>query len=270
MKIDIAEIHKFYHSRLGKLAQKYIARKIAYLWPDAVNDIIVGYGYPLPYLERYHPRAEQIAVLMPCFQGASPWPEDKANAVALTQADRLPLRDNSVNRLLIIHALEHSEDPVQLLREAWRVLIDGGCVLIVVPNRRGFWARNPLTPFGVGEPYSGHQLYALIEESLFTPSKPLYALFTPPTQLKVILSAAETLERLGSSGWMNKIGGITLIEAHKQVISPVFERPKPWRSRIFIPNPSPKKFLQGLTKMMGCETFSTLSNSFSLTKDERR
>jgi hypothetical protein len=42
---------------------------------------------------------------------------------------------------------------------------------------------------------------------------------------------------------MKKIGGVTLIEAHKQVISPVFERPAPWRSHIFIPNPSPKKFL---------------------------
>jgi len=242
MKTDIAEFHKFYESRLGKLAQKYIARKISLLWPDAVNDIIVGYGYPLPYIERYYACAAQIAVLMPCFQGASPWPEDQANAVTLTQADRFPLKDNSVNRILIIHALEHSENPLQLLREAWRVLVDGGCVLIVVPNRRGFWARNPRTPFGVGEPYSGYQLYALIEDSLFTPSKPLYALFTPPTRLKGVLTAADTLERLGT-GWMKKIGGVTLIEAHKQVISPVFERPAPWRSRIFIPNPSPKKFL---------------------------
>ena len=239
MNTDIADMHKFYDSQLGKIAQRYISRHIACFWPDTVNDVVVGYGYPLPYIEQYKSCAERILVMMPCFQGAVPWPEENANLVALTQADHLPLQDHSVNRLLIVHGLEHSENPAQLLRESWRILVDGGCALIVVPNRQGLWARNPLTPFGVGEPYSGRQLYELIEESLFTPSKVLYGLFTPPTQWKAILKAAETLEHMGST-WANKIGGVTLVEARKQAVSFIRECPrrKPWRSRIFIPTPS--------------------------------
>ncbi len=237
--MDIADIHKFYSSPLGRLAQKYLMRKIIDLWPDVANEIIAGYGYPLPYLDKYGSQAQQIAVLMPCCQGASPWPLGGANKVALTLDDNLPLKDNSIDRLLLVHAVEHSERPQQLLREAWRILVDGGAVMIIVPNRRGFWARNPLTPFGGGQPYSGRQLYSLVEESFFVPSKPLYALFTPPMYFKAVGALSETFELVGTS-WLHKIGGVTIIQAHKQVMAPVLScSSKAWRSRIFVPTPSP-------------------------------
>ena len=241
MSTDITEIHGFYHSPLGRLAQKHIGYKIASLWPDAVDETVAGYGYPLPYLESYYSRAKQVVVFMPCFQGASPWPENKPNVVSLTPPECLPVHDQSLTRLLMIHGLEHSENPSCLLREAWRVLVEGGRLILVVPNRRGLWARNPAIPFGSGRPYSGRQLYTLIEESLFTPYKVMYALFTPPVPSTVLLRSSETLETLGGH-WMNKWGGVTLIEACKQVISPVLERPKAWRPRIFIPQPAPKNF----------------------------
>ena len=46
--------------------------------------------------------------------------------------------------------LEMTNDPGTLLREAWRVLAAGGRLLVVVPNRRGLWARMDTTPFGHG------------------------------------------------------------------------------------------------------------------------
>ena len=237
MNSDIADIHKFYQTRLGQTACRYIGCKIKQYWPDKMGEVVVGYGYAVPYLERYQQLSSRVVSLMPSTQGAIAWPEHKANLVALTQFNCLPLQDNSVDCVLMIHALEHCENPPQLLREVWRVLIDGGRLLIVVPNRRGFWARNPLTPFGQGKPYSGRQLYALIEKSLFTPDKPKYALFSPPLNSKILAQFCDSFEHLGSI-WVKKWGGVTLMEIRKQIASLSLKSPCTWRPSIFVPTSS--------------------------------
>lgn len=238
MRMDIADLHRFYESPLGKYVQKYIAKYIATIWPDAVGDCVVGYGYPIPYLNQFQLRAERVLSIMPASQGAIFWPENEANKVALAEDNIIPLADQSVNRLLFVHGLEGAEDTRQLLREAWRVLVDGGRLLIVTPNRRGLWARFPKSPFGIGQPYSGSQLYTLIQESLFTPFKPVYGLYLPPIESSMMLNFSETWERLGPL-WCQKIGGVVMIEAKKLVLSRILECPREWRSRIFIPSPLP-------------------------------
>ncbi len=238
MRMDVADLHRFYESPLGKHVQKYIAKRIAALWPDAVGDCVVGYGYTTPYLSQFLLRAERVISLMPASQGAIFWPENEKNKVALTEDNVIPLLDQSVNRLLFVHGLEGSENTRLLLREAWRVLVDGGRFLIVAPNRRGLWARFPKFPFGIGQPYSGYQLYTLIEESLFTPFKPSYGLYLPPLESSLTLKFADTWERL-TPLWCKKMGGVVIIEAKKLILSRILERPRGWRSRIFVPTPMP-------------------------------
>ena len=82
----------------------------------------------------------------------------------------MPLTDGAVDRVLLVHALEMTNDPAALLREVWRVLAPGGRLLAVVPNRRGVWARMDTTPFGHGRPYSRSQINQLLRETWFTPS----------------------------------------------------------------------------------------------------
>ena len=55
-----------------------------------------------------------------------------------------------------------------MMREAWRVLADSGRLIVVVPNRRGIWARfEQRSPFGHGHPYSQGQIKRLMRDSLF-------------------------------------------------------------------------------------------------------
>lgn len=61
------------------------------------------------------------------------------NAVA--RGEEIPLANTSVDLVLLHHALDYSSEPHQLLREASRVLIAGGHMVIV-----GF---NPLSTWGV-------------------------------------------------------------------------------------------------------------------------
>ncbi len=45
-----------------------------------------------------------------------------------------PFEDNSADKILLSHVLEHLEAPVYVLRECKRILKEGGLLVIVVPN----------------------------------------------------------------------------------------------------------------------------------------
>jgi SAM-dependent methyltransferase len=136
--------------------------------------------------------------------------------VALVDEYELPLPDSSVDRVLLVHALEMSHDATALLREVWRVLAAGGRILAVVPNRRGLWARMDTTPFGHGRPYSRSQITQLLRETWFTPTSWGEALYLPPFMRGWFLRSAVAWERTGAS-LSAPFAGVHIVEATKQV-----------------------------------------------------
>src|SRR4051794_41947967 len=87
---------------------------------------------------------------MPAAQGVVKWPSARPTLTALVEELDLPLADATVDRLLLVHALEMSHDAEAMLREAWRVLAAGGGVVAGISNRRGGWGRPRTTPVGPG------------------------------------------------------------------------------------------------------------------------
>ena len=168
--MDVVDLRNFYAQRLGTVARRFIARGIRERWGNTKSLRVVGIGYATPYLGLFREEADRCLALMPAPQGVVRWPSTKPALAALVEEDDLPLTDSAVDRVLLVHALENSPDPVSLLREVWRVLAGGGRLLAVVPNRRGLWARMDTTPFGHGRPYSRPQITHLLRETWFTPT----------------------------------------------------------------------------------------------------
>jgi SAM-dependent methyltransferase len=164
---------------------------------------------------------------MPAGQGVLHWPPEGPGAVTLVEETLLPLPDYSVDRVLLVHGLESSEYLRDMLHEIWRVLTGDGRLLVVVPNRRGIWARFDRTPFGWGHPYSRAQLSRVLRDTLFTPTRSERALYIPPTRWRWLLRSAFAWERLGQR-WFPTFSGVIMIEAGKQLYaaSPVRERPR--------------------------------------------
>ncbi len=54
------------------------------------------------------------------------WPTERPTLSTLVDEHALPLPDAAVDRILLVHALEISDDPEGLLREVWRVLAPSG------------------------------------------------------------------------------------------------------------------------------------------------
>lgn len=216
MTIDVVDLREFYSRRLGVVARRLINRGVQTRWPDARGQRVLGLGYTTPYLGLFREDAERCIAFMPAAQGVLKWPTARPTLSALVEEDALPLADASVDRVLLVHALETSDDPDALLREAWRVLAPSGRILAVVPNRRGVWARTDNTPFGHGRPYSRSQITQLLKLAWFTPVGWGEALFMPPISQSWLLRSAPAWERIGATMSL-PFAGVHLVEATKQV-----------------------------------------------------
>ncbi len=214
--MDVVDLRNFYAQRLGVVARRFIGRGIREHWQDTTSLRVLGIGYATPYLGLFREEAERCLALMPAPQGVVRWPSSKPALAALVEEDDLPLTDAAVDRVLLVHALENSVDPVGLLREVWRVLAGGGRLLAVVPNRRGLWARMDTTPFGQGRPYSRPQLTHLLRETWFTPTGWGEALYVPPIARNWFLRSAVAWERTGAT-ISAPFAGVHIVEATKQV-----------------------------------------------------
>src|SRR5512140_1994296 len=216
MSIDVVDLRNFYAHRLGVVARRFIGRGIRSRLADTRAMRVLGIGYPTPYLGLFREEAERCLAFMPAAQGVVQWPSLRPSLAALVDEHELPLPDAAVDRVLLVHALEMSDDAVALLREVWRVLAAGGRLVAVVPNRRGLWARMDTTPFGHGRPYSRSQLNQLLRETWFTPTGWSEALYVPPIARGWFLRSAVAWERTGAT-LSAPFAGVHLVEATKQV-----------------------------------------------------
>lgn len=238
MPLDVVDLRSFYAQPVGVVARRLLSQAIRERWPRAGGQVVAGLGYATPYLGAFRDEAERVFAFMPARQGAIKWPSDAPSRVALVEETSLPLPDASVDRLLAIHALELTIYGPDMLREIWRVLAASGRLLLIVPNRRGVWARSDATPFGHGSPFSRQQLMMLLRETSFTPLGWGEALWIPPVTRVPFLRATVAWERVGRSLSL-PFPGVHIVEATKQVFRPIAVTRKK-RNPLFVPAAMPR------------------------------
>jgi SAM-dependent methyltransferase len=234
MASDVVDLRDFYHTPLGQVARRMIRRAVRRMWPDLHGMRLLGVGYPAPFLSAISPETERTLALMPASLGVLAWPPEGANLALLADEDELPFADFSMDRVLLVHALETSEQASRLLKEVWRVLAGGGRLLVVVPNRRGIWARLDRTPLGSGRPYTMSQLSQLLRDELFTPVATGAALFVPPSRSRMVLRSARAWERIGIR-WFPTFAGVVIVEATKQIYAKPAATRVPRRRFVYTP-----------------------------------
>ena len=236
--MDIVDLRQFYATDTGQLAQRSIANALKSLWQPLSDERLLGFGYCNLFLDSFRPDTERTLSFMPAAQGAVCWPHAEPCSTALVFEEDLPLPDASIDRILVVHAFEHCENPQETLQEFWRILSPGGRLILVLPNRRGVWSRMEHSPFGSGRPYSGGQISKLLRSSMFTPTAWSDALHFPPTRNRFVLKLANALERLGHRS-TPAFAGVLVVEATKQIYQglPVKQRQS---KRVFVPVLAPQ------------------------------
>jgi SAM-dependent methyltransferase len=221
MHLDVQDLRNFYYrSALGRAAQKSLRTRMLKIWPEAKGQTVVGYGFAAPLLRPYLADARRVMALMPGPQGVMPWPASQPNVSVLTEETRWPIETGHVDKLVVLHGLETSEMPFDLLEECWRVLGPGGKVLFIVPNRAGVWARRDGTPFGFGRPYSVGQLEAQLKRHQFFPERHMGALYQIPSPKRMWMNSGPVFERVGEHMPAMIAGGAVMVEASKLVYPP--------------------------------------------------
>lgn len=219
MHLDVKDLRDFYYrSALGRAAQKIVRTQVTRFWPTAevARQSVAGFGFAQPLLRPYLADARRVVGLMPGPQGVMPWPPGMPNVSVLCDETLWPLETGHVDRLIMMHGLEVSERPSEVLDEAYRVLGPGGQALFIVPNRTGLWARAEWTPFGYGRPYSMGQLEAQLKRHDFVPEAHVSVLYQPPSSRRFWMKTGPFWERMGRAIPAVMAGGVMMVVATKR------------------------------------------------------
>ena len=209
---DVQAVADFYATPRGRLARRLLRRHLSALWPDLRGQILLGLGYASPFLGLWRHQ------LSDCVDGvtAAGVPTGFLGVRCALQDDLLPFPAGSLDRVLMVHALEAATNGQATLRAAARALRDDGRLLVVVPNRDGLWARGDGTPFADGAPCSTGRIERMLARSLFRVERMRGALYCPPADLRPLLRVGATLEAAGRFV-TPRLAGVLLVEAVKDI-----------------------------------------------------
>ncbi|MBW8309013.1 MAG: class I SAM-dependent methyltransferase [Candidatus Paracaedibacteraceae bacterium] len=232
--MDISDLLKFYASSLGTEVQNRLATLITDLWPSVKCNTFICHGFPFPFLNEMAVEAERMAVFMSPHIGIMNWPLEGKNITALAEEGDLPLGDDSVDRLLLLHSLEFCQNPKNFLREIWRVLAPEGRAIVIVPNRRSLWSHLTHTPFGHGNPYSMGQLSSVLKENQFDICQKIRSLYMIPSEFWHNTPTASIAEALNKT-FAGKLSGVVAIEVKKRIYCGTL--PKERKRLLITPSP---------------------------------
>ena len=220
----VVDIRKFYTHSRGRMVLRHIRPIIKDWWPNIDGLRVLGYGYPQNYISPYkHSKHESLTILVNTDHDPMVWPKNSPNMLAVCEDDKIPLETQTMDRILAVHALETSHTPRRFLSELWRVLEGNGRLILVVPNRAGIWSRAESTPFGQGHPYSLTQLTRHLKDCGFVIERSEKALYMPTGRSRLLISTSKIWEKLGRKLY-HAFGGVIIIEASKQLFSPIAAR----------------------------------------------
>lgn len=164
-----------------------------------------------------------------------PWQAAGSCHTAVAAVEAIPLASESVDLVLLHHALDFSAYQHQLLREVERVLIAGGHVVIVGFNPLSSWGlRNKLQFFRRGQaPWHASMLGTLrltdwLKLLDFQVEQIRYGMYALPVNSERVIQYSGLLDPLAAHlNWPT--GGMYAISARKQVL-PLTPVQTKWRS----------------------------------------
>lgn len=150
----------------------------------------------------------------------------------------LPFKCHSLDTVLLVHVLEFAEDPHQALREAERVLVSDGILIIACFNPWSLWGLKHVFSARKKMPWRGHFFrQSRVKDWLsllnFDVVESNSLVFSPPFKTEKWLSRTGRLESWGRRFWP-VFSGVNILVASKRTIplTPVIER---WRAKQFLP-----------------------------------
>lgn len=161
--------------------------------------------------------------------------------------EQLPIASTTVDLLALPHVLEFADNPHNTLREAERILMPEGHLVISGFNPVSLWGARRAIGNKTGFPWQGRFLSLLrIKDWLallgFEVVAGSMGGYVPPLQRDVWLQRCDFMDNAGDR-WWPMLGGVYFLVAKKRVAGMRLIRPKWQKSRVaqvFMPKPTQK------------------------------
>ena len=146
-----------------------------------------------------------------------------AGAAVTADPLQLPLASQSADLLVLPHVLEFSPDPHRVLREAERVLMPEGQIVISGFNTLSFWGlKQSLARRGSAYPWNAHMLGLLrLKDWLkllgFELNGGKFGCYAPPFSSEKWLARFAFMEKAGAR-WWPIAGGVYVVRAIKRTV----------------------------------------------------
>ena len=216
MRQSVVQLEKFYASRLGRLTEIMVMRRLQNLWPELTGRHILGLGYTGPFMQSYLAQAKSAVLAMPAAQGAVVMRSQRGIISTLVHDDALPFADASFDNVILAHGIEEAVNVERVLKEVWRVMMPEVRIVLISAHRKGLWAHFDKTPFGYGRPFSRRQLRRALEQAGFVPALGAGVLYAPPLRSFARPRLSMATERAGESLWPG-FSGLIMVEAIKRL-----------------------------------------------------
>ena len=192
------------------------------------------FGYHLLQVERLDgvDLLQGCRVLNTATMGAGPEPEGLTSSYFCGVPTALPVMSDSIDVVVLPHVLEFEAEPHQALREAERVLVPEGHLVITGFNPWSLLGLRRLLPGSRDVPWSGSFIshgrlkdwLALLGLDVVSSAS---RFFRPPLRHAGAMERLRFMDRLGERLW-GMGGGVYVVVARKRVIALTPIRPR-WR-----------------------------------------
>ena len=230
MLYDVGRIDKFYNGERGQIVAKLLRKDLSDIWRLSKTGTNLAVGFPFYFF----PEDSVCPVLMPTEIGGMAWAHEQEIYSAIIDSNSWPLESDSMDSILITHALEFIPNQNSFLLEAGRVLKSAGKLIIMVPHRGGLWSRAETTPYGHGTPFSKGQIFSLLKNTGLRLEKCTSSLFLPPFADKLPKTVSNQIEFVGEH-LLQLLGGVLIVEATKMVYAEPKKNRATKKARLFAP-----------------------------------
>ena len=227
-KLTRKRLREWYSHHLGKTLQRIEREQLDEILPDMFGYYLVQVGHP--YKENLFGSSRISRQFLIDLDEA-----EKEPLNLRATASELPLATDCLDVLLLPHTLEFEDDPHQVLREADRVLIPEGHIIIIGFNPWSLWGLWRLILSRLGQPpwcgrfYRASRLKDWLSLLGFETIEVRKFFHRPPVRSEGLLSKLGFMEKLGRIFWP-WFSGVYILVAKKQVTTLI-----PTRSRLLRP-----------------------------------
>jgi len=135
---NIIALKEYYDTEAGHNFCRIIRKIISNNWRKPSKEAIIGYGFTLPYLPILQNEGNKIAAVIPnniASENINSMNIAEGITPILSEPDTLPLKNEVIDKIIVIHALEQINNPDEIMAEFWRVLKPYGRIMIFSENK---------------------------------------------------------------------------------------------------------------------------------------